>query len=74
MKGRRGLHRNKREREGRKESGRLTMKGGREVGRDERTVGFTSLLGREGRREGRRKGEMDKGRDEWREERKEEIK
>ena len=50
------------------------MKGKREEGRDERTEGFTSLLGREGRREGRRKGEMDKGRDEWREERKEEIK
>ena len=43
----------KREREGRSESGRLTMKGGREVGRDERTEGFTSLLGREERREGR---------------------
>ena len=35
------------------------MKGGREVGRDERTEGFTSLLGREGRREGRK----EKGRD-----------
>ena len=57
-----------------RELGRLALKGGREVGRDERTVGFTSLLGREGRREGRRKGEMDKGRDEWREERKKGIK
>ena len=54
--------------EGRKESGRLIMKGGREVGRDERTEGE-----RNGGKEGRRKGEMDKGREEWREERKEEI-
>ena len=42
MKGRWGLHRNKREREGRIELGRLTMKGKTEEGRDERTEGFTS--------------------------------